>query len=405
MGKRAKRAKALRRQNRRIAAQDARSAAAAPANDAVTATTELKDQALDAAAKLFKISPELLAWAKRKPDRHQAKDLFNVPAPLPSVFPKNRDRSQAQMAFDTAQQDISVWAAGTYASGWFDGPTFMGYPALALLALLPEYRRMAEVLATECTRTWVRVTCKDASDKSKLERVTALEAELEKFDVRGAMRRLIEIDAFFGRSHLFVDVGTDPDNRAELTKSIGNGRDDVTEAKFKGKTGFLRGFKPTEPVWCYPARYNATNPLKDDWYAPQTWYCQAQEIHSTRLLRFVGREVPDLLKPSYMFGGISLTQLMRPYVDRWIAVVQAVADIVVSFSTSGLATDLVTPAGTSRRGHGPLRAHRAVQRPPEQPGHDAHEQGDRGVLPVQHPAERTRGPGLEVSGVSVLDVR
>lgn len=342
MGKRQdrKRAKAQRKQNRRIAAQEARTAAAALATD--TQAPEVKDAALEAAGRLLKIPPEVLAWAKRKPNRHQAGDLFTVPKPLPSVLPRGKDRSQAQMAFDSAQQDISVWAAGTYASGWFDGPTFMGYPALALLALLPEYRRMAEVLATECTRTWVKVTCKDATQKAKLDRVTALEAELEKFDVRGAMRRLIEIDAFFGRSHLFVDDGTDPDNRAELTTSIGNGRDDITKAKFKGNTGFLRGFKPIEPVWCYPARYNATNPLKDDWYAPQTWYCQAQEINATRLLRFVGREVPDLLKPSYMFGGVSLSQLMRPYVDRWIAVVQAVADVLVSFSTSGLKSNLNT---------------------------------------------------------------
>ena len=270
-----------------------------------------------------------------------AQQAFAVPRPPPDVVPKGKD-NPVVLAMDEQAVELSTWAAGTWASGWFDGPLFMGYPALSLLAVLPEYRRMAKVLATECTRKWIKLGAADSKNKKKLDRVTALEAEMKRLDVRGAMRRLIELDAFFGRAHLFVDVGTDPDNRDELVKSIGNGRNGASKAKFAGERNFLRGVKPIEPVWCYPSRYNATNPLKDDWYAPQTWFVQGQEIHVSRLLRFVGREVPDLLKPAYMFGGVSLSQLMKPYVDRWITVVQSVVDILVSFSTSGIKTNLET---------------------------------------------------------------
>jgi hypothetical protein len=98
--------------------------------------------------------------------------------------------------------------------------------------------------------------------------------------------------------------------------------------------------KPVEPVWCYPAKYNATDPLKPDWYNPQSWFCQGKEIHSTRLLPFVGREVPDLLKPSYSFGGLSLSQMVKPYVDNWLRTRQAVADLIWSFSVRGIQTDL-----------------------------------------------------------------
>lgn len=299
----------------------------------------------------IRIPAEVLAKSRLKPSQVSHKQIFAIPRPPPGVVPEGLEPSKNPvLAMDEQGQELSSWAAGTYASGWFDGPLFMGYPALSLLAVLPEYRRMAEVLATECTRRWIRFGAKDSDNTEKLDKVTALQTEHDRLDIRGAMRRLVELDAFFGRSHLFVDVGTDPDDRAELEKSIGNGRNDATLAKFQGQRDFLRGVKPIEPVWCYPAYYNATNPLKDNWYAPQLWYCQAQSIHVTRLLRFVGREVPDLLKPAYMFGGVSLSQLMKPYVDRWITTVQAVVDIVVSFSTSGIKTNLETllkPTGGS----------------------------------------------------------
>lgn len=340
--KAAKAEKLARKQRRAEHAEFDRIAAIAAGETAAPATNVA---VIEGGKKQFKVTAEMLARARsmRRTGREliTAKQAFAVPKPPPSVIPQ-ADQAKAFLAMDSQSQEISVWAAGTYASGWFDGPLFMGYPALALLAVLPEYRRLAEVLATECTREWIRVSAKDSDNQEKLDKVTKLTTELERIDVRGAFRRLIELDAFFGRAHLFIDVGVDPDNRDELGQSIGNGRNEATLAKFEGQTGFLRGVKPIEPVWCYPAYYNANNPLKDNWYAPQVWYCQAMSVHVTRLLRFVGREVPDLLKPSYMFGGVSLSQLMKPYVDRWISTVQAVTDIIVSYSTSGIRTNLST---------------------------------------------------------------
>jgi hypothetical protein len=58
----------------------------------------------------------------------------------------------------------------------------------------------------------------------------------------------------------------------------------------------------------------------------------SQEIHKTRLLTFISREVPDLLKPAYMFGGQSLTQLMMPVVENWLTTRRAVGEIVKKFS-------------------------------------------------------------------------
>ena len=110
----------------------------------------------DAAPKGLPSSPDAMAAIKRAGGKVHAEQVFQVPRPPPGVIPKRAEK-RVQLAMDQAQSEISVWAAGTYASGWFDGPLFIGYPALSLLAVLPEYRRMAEVLATECTREWIRL--------------------------------------------------------------------------------------------------------------------------------------------------------------------------------------------------------------------------------------------------------
>src|SRR6185312_1596424 len=62
----------------------------------------------------------------------------------------------------------------------------------------------------------------------------------------------------------------------------------------------------------------------------------------SRLLTFIGREVPDILKPAYSFGGLSMSQMAMRYVDNWLRTTQSVSDIVNAFSVMVLLTDLAT---------------------------------------------------------------
>jgi hypothetical protein len=121
-----------------------------------------------------------------------------------------------------------------------------------------------------------------------------------RFGVKNAFRKGIEVDGGFGRSHIYLDTGQ-TDDRDELKLPLGNGTNAMSKAKV-GK-GSPKRIRVIEPVWTYPSRYNATDPLKPDWYKPSSWFVQGKEVHSTRLLTFIGREVPDLLKPAYSFGG------------------------------------------------------------------------------------------------------
>jgi phage-related protein (TIGR01555 family) len=47
-----------------------------------------------------------------------------------------------------------------------------------------------------------------------------------------------------------------------------------------------------------------------------------------------------MLKPSYMFGGLSLSQLVKPYVDLWLNTRQNIGNLIQAFSVMVLKTNL-----------------------------------------------------------------
>ena len=245
-----------------------------------------------------------------------------------------------------------AWAGGFFQSAIQEGVTFLGYPLLASMAQRAEYRRISETIATEMTRKWVRIT--NTGDDDKTDEIDAITTELDRLGVRDAFRQAALQDGFFGRSHIYLDTG-DTDNPDELLTPIGTGRDQdgqvdpASKAKITKKHP-LRALRCVEAVWAYPLRYNSSDPLRADWYEPTEWHVMGKQLHATRLLTFIGREVPDLLKPAYSFGGLSLSQMAKPYVDNWLRTRQSVSDLIHSFSVSGLKTKLDTllqPGGES----------------------------------------------------------
>jgi phage-related protein (TIGR01555 family) len=282
-----------------------------------------------------------------------------------------------------------------------EGIGFLGYAYLSQLTQRPEYRRISERLATEMTRKWIRLTIageaepeSDASDEDADEadeglgadkapdapledeedddadgapaggavadddeeddeptpeeiaqrkrnealqkKLKAIEEDMKRLDLRGKFKTVAEFDGWMGRSHLYIDTG-DSDDPDELKSDLGNGSDETSKAQFK--KGSLKNIKHIEPIWCYPVNYNANDPLADDWYNPQVWFAMAKQVHVSRLLTFVGRPVPDILKPSYAFGGLSMSQMAKPYVDNWLRTRQAVTNLIESFSVSGVYTN------------------------------------------------------------------
>ena len=277
---------------------------------------------------LFRIDPVTLAKARMQPVRQKPIEPFRVAQHPPGVAP------EGALAMDEAiDTEISAWAQNAIGSLFEEGQRFLGWAQLSLLAQRPEHRRIVETIATEATRKGIKI---QAAGEAKEDKVKALETAVREFGVMDLLRRAIEGDGFFGRAHIYVDLG-DLDV-AELASSIGHGADETSRAKIQA--GKLCGLRMVEAMWVYPGDYDSSNPLSPNWYRPQAWYVAGKRIHRSRLLTFVAREVPDLLKPAYSFGGLALTQMVKPYVDNWLRTRQSVADLISAFSVMVLATRL-----------------------------------------------------------------
>lgn len=217
---------------------------------------------------------------------------------------------------------------GNFGADCFFGTGFIGYPRLAELAQISEYRSVSETTANEMTRQWIEI--KSVGEEDNSETIKQIEECYERLNVRDVFRKAIETDGLFGRGQILVQI---KDHDGKLANPLLLTEKTITK-------GSLKALVNIEPMWTTPAPYNAIDPTLPDFYKPKAWYVMAQEIHASRLFTLISRPVPDMLKPAYNFGGVSMTQLMMPYVERWLRTVDSVSDLLHSFSLSGIKTDM-----------------------------------------------------------------
>jgi hypothetical protein len=254
----------------------------------------------------------------------QASQIFARPKPYPGVLP-------AGLAMDSAGLPSCLPGVGGLATwamqGLFhEGLAFLGFPYLAELSQRAEYRHIASIWAEHATR-------KGWELKGDEEKVGKLNDFLTEIGALAAFREATTHDAFFGRAQIFLDFD-DFDRDDELTKPL------IMDAGKISKKRPLKRLKVVEPMWSYPGVYESTNPLAPNYYKPDAWYIFGKTVSDTRMLTFVGNEVPDILKPAYAFGGMSMTQLVKPYVDNWLRTRQSVSDMINSFSVIVFKTNM-----------------------------------------------------------------
>lgn len=272
----------------------------------------------------MRINPEALARARGRGVSDE--DIAN-PFTLPSVPPRVKPAG-AGMAMDEDLTGLYQWASQ---DAYVEGQVFLGYPTLAAMTQRAEYRRPAEIIAEEMTRKWIKI--KATGDEDKSDKVKELEEEFERIGARRIFREAIEQDGFFGRSQIYFDLGDLTDDELKLPLVVSN---------LKIRKGALKRLAVIDPIWTYPGQYDSTNPLSKDFYKPTSWFVLSREIHSSRLITIVSREVPDILKPAYLFGGLSLLQMGKPYVDNWLRTRQSVSDLLHSFTVMVLKSNMAS---------------------------------------------------------------
>jgi len=264
---------------------------------------------------------------RREPRKTSPIPLFAPYEPAKGVLPSGH--TGAKLAMD-AGFEYGGDLLGNIDEAFQEGYAFPGFSILSNWAQISEFRKSAEIYAREMTREWIKIQATGEDDLS--EKVSAIEGEFKRLSVQAKFREAIEQDGLFGRSQIFLDTGNIDDPHELKTELV--------ESKIKIRKGALKRLVVVEPIWSYPNRYNANDPLDPTFYKPTSWFVMGREIHSSRLLTIITRDVPDILKPAYAFAGLSLSQMIKPYVDNWLRTRQSVSDLLHSFTVWTLSTDM-----------------------------------------------------------------
>lgn len=226
-------------------------------------------------------------------------------------------------------QDAEINTVLGYANQTWPGMGFLGFPFLAELSQISEYRQISTRLAQEMTRKWIHF--RSTSEEDKSEELKKIQAEFDRLEVKQRMREMAEYDGLFGRGQLYMDFG--PITNEELGTPL-------LIDKHKIKKGSLIRLQPIEPLYSYAYDYNAEEPLDRHFYQPRTWYIMKRVVHNSRLLTFISRPLPTMLKPVYAFSGLSMSQLAMATIENFLRMRQSVSNIVLNYSLRGIQTNL-----------------------------------------------------------------
>lgn len=184
---------------------------------------------------------------------------------------------------------------------------FIGYGELSLISQNPIISGICEVRADEIIGKWIKFTTTGDIDRTK--EISQLTKWYEDMKIKEIFRQAVWWAFLFGGCIVYPSLKKiDVENGSDEER----GKPLMLDKLQVGK-GDVQYFTLIEPIWYTAINWQSFNPLKRDFYKPEKYTVMGRITHATRLLHFKYKEVPDILKPSYMFNGQPLSQELVPY--------------------------------------------------------------------------------------------
>jgi phage-related protein (TIGR01555 family) len=181
---------------------------------------------------------------------------------------------------------------------WYASQTFIGYQLAAILAQHWLIDKACTMPARDAIRQGFDIVNVDGDD-IKPEALKKLHKVNRRMRLNANMLEFVRKGRIFGvRLMMFKVDSPDP-----LYYEQPFNADGVTKGSYKGMV-------QVDPYWCSPQMdiAAASRPDTEHFYEPTWWLINGQKYHRSHLIIFRNGDLPDLLKPQYMYGGIPLPQ-------------------------------------------------------------------------------------------------
>ena len=175
---------------------------------------------------------------------------------------------------------------------WYVSQGFIGYQACALISQNWLVNRACSLKGRDAVRKGFNIIFDEGVDVAPI-----VKEQIEKWNRKFRLKaNLVQADKFknvFGIRHvLFLVDSDDPDYYEKPFNPDG-----VTPGSYKG-------IAQIDPYWISPVL--TTDAVEDPdsihFYDPTYWNIRGRKYHRTHFVILRGPEVPDVLKPSYLYG-------------------------------------------------------------------------------------------------------
>lgn len=225
------------------------------------------------------------------------------------------DSNQFTFAMDNAQSIKSSFYGNEVIPVpqmlWYANQTFIGYQLCAMLAQQWLISKACLMPAEDAVRKGFDVTVNDGTDIDPkiLDKMRKLDID---YRLEHNLVQFIQFGRIFGiRIAMFKIESEDKDYYFKPFNPDG-----VTPGSYKG-------ISQIDPYWITPQLdpESAGDPSSIDFYEPTWWNIAGKLVHKSHLIVYRTEEVADLLKPTYIYGGIPIPQKIyeRVYAAERIA--------------------------------------------------------------------------------------
>ena len=243
-----------------------------------------------------------------------------------------------------AQDDVGMKEAISYERGmlpddvlfWYSSQSFIGYNACALLSQHWLIDKACTVPAREATRKGYEINVSDGQEIDE-EVMDYIRKQDKRFKINAKMVEFIRKSRIFGiRIAMFKVESTDPNYYLNPFNIDGV------------KKGSYKGMSQIDPYWCAPEldTMSAADPSSIHFYEPTYWIINGKRIHRTHLVIAYASEVVDILKPTYLYGGISIPQKVFSRVYAAERVSDEAPQLAMTKRTTILKTDVDAAIGS-----------------------------------------------------------
>jgi phage-related protein (TIGR01555 family) len=199
---------------------------------------------------------------------------------------------------DWAQSAIPYNPISDAILGFFSSQGFIGYQMCAMLSQNWLIEKACVMPARDAVRNGYEITFNDG-DEVDPKVIDAIRKADERLKLMPNMVEFVHMGRVFGIRIAMFQVKSNDPKYYEKPFNI----DGITP-------GSYLGISQIDPYWITPQMTGASiyDPASMDFYEPSYWYVSGKLIHKSHLIIYRTGTLPDVLKPSYMYGSVSVPQ-------------------------------------------------------------------------------------------------